>query len=65
MRFLIILLLIFSTSYFAVAQKFDVDTIQMNGSTDKFINIVILGDGYTQSQLNDFINDAKNTINGF
>lgn len=41
------------------AQVFDVDTILYNGSTDKRINLVILGDGYTNEQLPNFIQDSK------
>ena len=63
MRIFIIFLLFLLTSYNATAQQFEVDTIQMNGSTDKLINFVILGDGYTQNQLNQFINDAHNATN--
>jgi hypothetical protein len=65
MRILIILLLTFSTSYYAIAQQFEVDTIQMNGNTDKLINIVILGDGYTQNQLSQFANDARDATSAF
>jgi len=65
MRFLITLTLAFLISYSATAQQFEVDTIQMNGSTDKLINIVILGDGYTQNQLNQFANDARNATSAF
>jgi len=65
MRTFFILALTFLTSYYAIAQQFEVETIQMNGSKDKLINLVVLGDGYTQSQLNQFVNDARNTTNAF
>jgi len=65
MRILTILSLTFLTSYYGIAQQFEVDTIQMNGNTDKLINIVILGDGYTQNQLSQFVIDARNTTNTF
>ena len=65
MRIYFVLLLTFLTSYYANAQQFEVDTIRMNGNTDRLINIVILGDGYTQNQLSQFANDARNATNAF
>ncbi|RIJ46160.1 T9SS C-terminal target domain-containing protein [Maribellus luteus] len=44
------------------SQVFDVDTIQYNGSADTLINIVILGDGYTQNQLGQFVKDASDGL---
>ena len=44
------------------AQKFDIDTLQYSGDENNFINIVILGDGYKQSELTQFSIDAKNMI---
>ncbi len=58
MKNLIFTLLISLTFNIGFSQVFDVDTIQFNGSTDTLINIVILGDGYTQNQLDQFIIDA-------
>ncbi len=46
------------------AQVFDVEAIKDTGSTDKLINIVILGDGYQESELDQFIIDATNFSNG-
>ncbi len=40
------------------AQLFDVDTLVYNGSINQCINIVILGDGYTIDQMNNFSVDA-------
>lgn len=40
------------------AQVFNVDTLLFNGNTNKYINLVILGDGYTASEQQDFITDA-------
>lgn len=54
----ILLVLIFSTVGLN-SQSFPVDTIMMNGSIDSRINIVILGDGYQNFELDDFINNAK------
>jgi hypothetical protein len=42
------------------AQPLKTDTLQYNGNIDRFINIVILGDGYTVSEQNKFVEDAKN-----
>lgn len=39
-------------------QVFQVDTIQYQGSKDKFINIVIMGDGYTDTEQVKFLMDA-------
>ncbi len=44
-------------------QVFDVQTLQDNGSTDKRINFVYMGDGYTASQQDIFLNDAQNAMN--
>jgi IgA Peptidase M64/Secretion system C-terminal sorting domain len=49
-------LLLFYTTFHA--QVFDVETIQYKGDPNKFINIVILGDGYTASEQNTFIAKA-------
>jgi len=65
MRILITIALTFLIFYSASAQQFEVDTIQMNGSTDKLINIVILGDGYTENQLSQFMNGARNATSVF
>ena len=51
------LLICFQT---VIGQVFQVDTLLMNGPIDKRINLVILGDGYTQSQLPQFYQDAQN-----
>ncbi|MCZ2100019.1 MAG: T9SS type A sorting domain-containing protein [Chitinophagales bacterium] len=44
------------------AQKFQVDTLFFNGSSEKFINFVFMGDGYTASEQDKFILDAQNII---
>lgn len=46
-----------------VAQVFDVDTLQYKGSTDKFINIAIMGDGYTAEQQDLFVQKAAELSN--
>lgn len=52
--FLIILILSQTIS----SQIFDVETIKFEGDDDKRINLVILGDGYQESELDQFITDA-------
>lgn len=44
--------------YTSPAQVFQVDTLQYNGHPDKYINFIILGDGYTAAEQNEFITDA-------
>lgn len=44
------------------AQQFDVDTLLYNGSTNKRINFVILGDGFTLGQMPDFIAKAEDVV---
>jgi hypothetical protein len=41
------------------AQGFTMDTLLWNGPADKRINVVILGDGYQEVELNKFVADAK------
>ena len=45
--------------HFGNAQSFHLDTIQYKGNSDKFINVVIMGDGYTADEQPKFISDAK------
>jgi len=40
------------------AQKFDVDTLVYNGNSNQYINLVILGDGYTNAEMTKFTTDA-------
>ena len=40
------------------SQTFQVDTIYYNGGIEKYINVVILGDGYQQSEMDTFKNNA-------
>jgi hypothetical protein len=60
---MLINLLIFIAFGTINAQNFQVDTLFMNGSVDARINIVILGDGYLESELPDFDKHANNFIN--
>lgn len=55
--FILIQLMVLS---FANAQKFVVDTLQYSGNSEDYINIVIMGDGYTTLEQDNFIRDAKN-----
>lgn len=45
-------------SQISTAQVFDVETIKLAGAEDKRINLVILGDGYQASELDQFVTDA-------
>lgn len=45
---------------FSFAQTFEVDTIFYSGPSEKRVDLVILGDGYQESELPQFIEDATN-----
>src|SRR5262245_39034737 len=45
------------------AQPFPLDTLLYNGAINERINCVILGDGYLNSQLPNFLNDANKAVN--
>ena len=47
------------TASFLSAQKFDIDTLQYQGSDKNIINLVILADGYTKDELKYYKEDAK------
>ncbi len=50
----------FLTGYFVCsAQQFQVDTLQKTGPLNKRINVVILGDGFTQAELGKFDQEAR------
>ncbi|TYB79323.1 M64 family metallopeptidase [Bizionia myxarmorum] len=49
----------------AFSQTFEVETIKYAGDNDKRINIVILGDGYTESEMTTFRDHALNFSNDF
>jgi hypothetical protein len=49
----------------ALAQQFDKDTILYNGNSNNHINLVILSDGYTNSELLKFATDASNFSEAF
>ena len=58
------LTLVFITS-FGFSQVFDVDTLLYSGPSDERINIVILGDGYQLSEMDQFILDANDIKDAF
>ncbi len=45
------------------SQTFNMDTLQYKGDANKFINMVIMGDGYTASEQDKFIQDANRLSN--
>lgn len=49
----------------ANAQVFDVDTLHYKGDPNKFINLVIVGDGYTAAQIPTFITNSTTFKNYF
>jgi len=63
MKKIIFTLLILFVCNQVSAQKFELDTLFMHGEIDSRINIVVLGDGYLQSELQQFDEHARNFIN--
>ena len=49
----------------AQSQHFKIDTLQYQGSANHMVNLVILGDGYTKDQLEDYAADSKQFTNYF
>jgi len=49
----------------AQSQNFKIDTLQYQGTAKNIVNLVILGDGYTKDQLDDYAEDSKQFINYF
>ncbi len=62
-HFILLALAIFSTLKNLSAQAIGLDTLVLNGSADKYINIVFMGDGYTASEQDKFITDAEKMTN--
>ncbi len=58
-----LLLLFFVSQSYLVAQTFEVEQIRTSGDDDKRINLVILGEGYTASELDIFEGHANNFVN--
>ncbi len=61
MRYLYVILML--TSSLLKGQSYQLDTIMYHGDPDKYINIVIFGDGYTSRQLDTFLINAKTLTN--
>ncbi len=61
------LFLLFFSAYCccANAQTFKVDTLQYKGDVDKYINFVLVGDGFTAAEQGSFINQSKDFVNKF
>ncbi|WP_270088560.1 M64 family metallopeptidase [Sphingobacterium sp. SYP-B4668] len=55
-------LLIGSSTY---AQQYTIDTLQYQGTDQHVVNMVILADGYTEEELDYFVEDAKRFNNYF
>jgi len=51
--------LFFLSISFVNAQEFTLDTLLYNSETESRVNYIIIGDGYLESQLPDFLNDAR------
>ncbi|MCR5139682.1 MAG: M64 family metallopeptidase [Bacteroidaceae bacterium] len=47
------------------AQEYPIDTIQYMGSSDNHVNLVFLGDGYVESEMNTFVEDVQKATNAF
>lgn len=62
---IIIIVLFLLLSNCLEAKQYDVDTLVFNGSTDKLINIVVLGDGYIESELNSFVEHSQKFAQNF
>ena len=65
MRLFLAIAFLFFMSLACEAQSFKVDTIFFSGKSEKFINIVILPDGYQESELAKFKTDAEAFVNVF
>ena len=63
MRNLRILVCLLLLGPFLNAQIFEVDTLLLNGDVNKYINIVFMGDGYTEEELDSFSEDAQKFVN--
>jgi hypothetical protein len=60
--FIFFLLFVYFSSH---AQVYDKDTLQWQGNSKDFINLVIMGDGYTREEQDKFIVDASNIADYF
>ncbi len=65
MRKLFTLLSALSIALSLQAQKYEMDTLKWEGDASKYINIVFLGDGYTEAELPTFVEDVNASIQSF
>jgi hypothetical protein len=65
MKTVVIASIMLFTGINGLAQTFDLDTLVYNGNSTKFINLVILGDGYTADELSKFVTDAGSFTTAF
>ncbi|WP_452598191.1 M64 family metallopeptidase, partial [Pontimicrobium sp. MEBiC01747] len=63
MKHYIIILALCISAIHGYSQVLGIETIVENGPQENRINLVILPDGYTSSQQDDFINDATSLVN--
>lgn len=61
--FILLLIFLVMPALKSSAQKFNLDTLQYHGQSANQINLVILGDGYTSSQLDQYAQDARSFTN--
>ncbi len=52
-------------SLLASAQEYPIDTIQYMGRSDNRVNLVFLGDGYVESEMDTFVEDAQKATKAF
>ncbi|MBR1593413.1 MAG: hypothetical protein IJ659_01385 [Alloprevotella sp.] len=62
---LLLLAACLTTGLQAQTNKFRVDTLISNGPANKLIDLVFLAEGYTESELPKFLDDAKVSMEGF
>ena len=65
MKYIYILAFLITSYLSGFSQTFQVDTIFYSGGIEKQINVVILGDGYQQSEMDTFKNDALTFSNNW
>ena len=59
------ILAFYLTCFPSFGQVFDLDTLQYNGDIHHLINLVILGDGYQEHELPQYLIDASNFAETF
>ena len=64
-RFQLFSIVLLLASLYAHAQKFEVDTLQYTGDINQRINLVLLGDGYQEFELPQFVVDANKFVDYF